>query len=337
MVDGKTMERPCFWIYEGSIHLIDQRELPLEVKIITAATIDEQVECIKTLAVRGAPAIGSFAAWSLSLAVERGEELESSYSKLLGSRPTAVDLRNCLDEVKASFTEGGAISASGMAQDIYNRTIEACRMIGEHGSKLIPDNARILTHCNAGALAAVDWGTALSPIRIKKRSGGDPFIWVSETRPLLQGSRLTAWELSQEGIDHSIIVDSASGYLMREGKVDLVITGADRVCANGDFANKIGTYEKAVLAKELGIPFYVAFPRTTIDPLCPNGSSIPIEERDPSEVHGMMGKRSSPEVSEAFNPAFDMTPGDLVTSYITEEGVFSRDELVDKYIKKAPP
>jgi translation initiation factor eIF-2B subunit alpha/methylthioribose-1-phosphate isomerase len=189
-----------------------------------------------------------------------------------------------------------------------------------------------LTHCNAGALASIDWGTALSPIRFKKRTGGEPFVWVSETRPLLQGARLTAWELLQEGIDHRIVVDSASGYLMRKGKVDLVITGADRVCSNGDLANKIGTFGKAVIAKELAIPFYVAFPKTTFDPLCENGDSVPIEEREPLEVLEMGGKGISPEGSEAFNPAFDITPAEYVTGYITEGGVFTLEDFL-KWIR----
>ena len=318
------------------IHLIDQRELPRKVRIIQAVSLEEQVEAIKTLAVRGAPAIGSFGGFSLSLALKRGEDLEDAYKILLGSRPTAVDLRNCLDEVKAAFSENGIEAASSKALEIYERTIEACRMIGEHGADLIADGARILTHCNAGALAALDWGTALSPIRVMKRRGGGPFVWVSETRPLLQGARLTAWELSQEGIDHKVIVDSASGHIMRKGEVDLVITGADRVCANGDIANKIGTYEKAVIARELGIPFYVAFPRTTIDPLCPGGDSIPIEERGADEVKMVSDKNIAPEGSAAYNPAFDVTPSEYITAYITEDGIFSLEQFIEMYIKKAP-
>jgi methylthioribose-1-phosphate isomerase len=335
-VANEIFDRPCFWVKEGKIELIDQRRLPLEVEIISAVTLEEQIHFIKTLGIRGAPAIGSFAAFSLSLALDRGEELEKTYNALLNSRPTAVDLRNCLDEVKLAFMDGGKDQASKTAFDIYDRIMEACRMIGENGARIIPDSAKILTHCNAGALATMDWGTALSPIRVKKRDGGDPFVWVSETRPLLQGARLTAWELLQEGVDHRIIVDSASGYLMKKGEVDLVITGADRVCANGDLANKIGTYEKAVIAHDLGIPFYVAFPKTTIDLKCPNGDLIPIEERGPSEIEEFGSSRISPHGSTAYNPAFDVTPAELVTSYITEDGVFSREEFLKMYIKKAP-
>ncbi|MGA1849146.1 MAG: S-methyl-5-thioribose-1-phosphate isomerase [Thermoplasmatota archaeon] len=326
-VEDEVLDRPCFWIEAGTLHLIDQRRLPSEVVLISASTIPGQVEMIRTLAVRGAPAIGSFGAYSLALAAQRGEDAGEAYAMLLGSRPTAVDLRNCLDEVMEGLRSGGATGAMDVASSIFFRTIEACRLIGEHGAGVIHEKARILTHCNAGALASMDWGTALAPIRVAKRKGKEPFVWVSETRPLLQGARLTAWELLQEGIDHRIIVDSASGYLMRKGKVDLVITGADRVCANGDFANKIGTYEKAVIAKELGIPFYVAFPRTTLDPKCDDGDSIPIEERGPDEVDEIGGMRISPLGSEAYNPAFDVTPAEYVTGYITEKGVFTPGEF----------
>jgi len=319
---------------EGSIVLIDQRQLPGKLSFLKAATVDQQVEAIRTLAVRGAPAIGSFGAFSFSFAISRGEGLEETYKALLGSRPTAVDLRNCLDEVRTAFTMNGVEGAHRAASEIYERTIEACRRIGKAGSRLIPDRSNVMTHCNAGALASLDWGTALAPIRFRARAGGDPFVWVSETRPLLQGARLTAWELLQEGIRHSVVVDSASGYLMREGRVDLVITGADRVCLNGDLANKIGTYEKAVLAKDNGIPFYVAFPRTTIDIECPAGASIPIEERGGEEVDSFGGSRVTPEGSESFNPAFDVTPAELVTAYITEDGIFTLDEFRETYIKK---
>jgi translation initiation factor eIF-2B subunit alpha/methylthioribose-1-phosphate isomerase len=310
--------------------------LPKKIEIIQARTLDEQVEAIKTLAVRGAPAIGSFGAFSLSFSLKRGEDLEDSCEALLGSRPTAVDLRNCLDEVRTAYLDNGIEAAGSKALEIFDRIIEACKKIGEHGASMIPDKARIMTHCNAGAVATMDWGTALSPMRIKKRHGGEPFVWVSETRPLLQGARLTAWELSQEGIDHKVIVDSASGYVMRKGEVDLVITGADRVCANGDIANKIGTYEKAVIAHELEIPFYVAFPRTTIDPMCPNGDSIPIEERGADEVGSFSKQRVIPAGSDSYNPAFDVTPSKYISAYITEDGIFSLQEFMELYIKKAP-
>jgi len=329
---SEVLDRPCFREDVGELELIDQRLLPHEVSMIRTSTVVEQVEMIRTLAVRGAPAIGSFGAYSLALAISRDESAEDAYSRLLGSRPTAVDLRNCMDEVKEGVRLHGAGEAIDTASRIYSRTIETCRRIGEKGASVIPDAARILTHCNAGALASIDWGTALAPIRFKARSGGDPFVWVSETRPLLQGARLTAWELGEEGVRHSVVVDSACGHLMRSGKVDLVITGADRVCANGDLANKVGTYGKAVLAKENGIPFYVAFPDSTIDRTCPSGGSIPIEERDALEVAVINGNRIIPEWTHTFNPAFDVTPAKYVTGYITGEGIFTLPEFKDKYV-----
>lgn len=213
------------------------------------------------------------------------------------------------------------------AERLESQTISSCRKIGENGSIVIPDNARVMTHCNAGALATLDWGTALAPVRVKARSGGKPFVWVSETRPLLQGARLTAWELLNEGIDHSIIVDGSSGHMMSRGEVDLVIVGADRVAANGDIANKIGTLEKAVLAREFNIPFYVAFPRTTFDPYCRTGDDIPIEIREGSEIEDLYSDRIAPEGSRGYNPAFDVTPAKYITGYITEDGVLSLDQL----------
>ncbi len=318
------------------IHLIDQRRLPQEVSIIPSISLKDNIDHIRTLAVRGAPAIGSFAAFSLALSIKRGEGSKTSYEMLLGSRPTAVDLKNCLDEVMTGFMKGGADEAVETAFSIYDGIIESCRKIGGTGASIIPDDARIMTHCNAGALATIDWGTALAPIRVKARAGGKPFVWVSETRPLLQGSRLTAWELLQEGIDHRIHVDGASGHIMSGGDVDLVITGADRICANGDFANKIGTMEKAILAREFDIPFYVAFPRTTLDLKCPSGKSIEIEERSGDEVAYSWKERVAPVNSKAINPAFDVTPAELVTGYITEDSVFSLAGFLEMYIKKAP-
>jgi translation initiation factor eIF-2B subunit alpha/methylthioribose-1-phosphate isomerase len=328
-----TVIGSCFLpveVEEPTVNEIDQRKLPLETEIIQASTIEHQVEAIKTLAIRGAPAIGTFGSLSLTLSILRGEDPERSYRSLLLSRPTAVDLRNCLDETMEAFSNSGTEGAMDRSNDLIKRTIDACKMIGRHGEKLLKDDSKIMTHCNAGALATIDWGTALSPIRMKKRSGGVPFVWISETRPLLQGSRLTAWEMKNESIDHSIFVDSASGYLMSHDEVDMIIVGADRVAGNGDIANKIGTYEKAVIAKELGIPFYVAFPMTTFDPFCEKGEDVPIEERSADEVGMINGIQVSSMGSECFNPAFDVTPAELIYGYITEEGVLSSGEIKNK-------
>lgn len=326
-VGDKDYDRPCFWEEGGCLILIDQRKLPARTVLLKAETVKEQVEAVRTLAVRGAPAIGAFGAYSLALALSRGEDV---HDEILRSRPTAVDLRNCMDMVREAYEHGGKEAALLEAQRISGEIIRKCRSIGEHGVGVIKDGAKIMTHCNAGALAALDHGTALAPIRWKARRGGNIYVWVSETRPLLQGARLTAWELLQEGIDHSIVVDGACGPLMRKGDVDLVITGADRVCTNGDIANKIGTYDKAVLAKENGIPFYVAFPSTTIDMECSRGDDIPIEYRGEEEVKEFGGALTSPEGSPAFNPAFDVTPAEYITGYITEFGVFDLERFTTK-------
>ena len=326
------MDRPSFWLEEGSIQFLDQRALPWSTFIITAETISEQAEAISSLAVRGAPTIGTFGALSLALSINRGEDERAAYQQLFGSRPTAVDLRNCMDKVMGTYRSNGAEASLETALDLMEDTIRSCRKIGESGRSLIMDNSRIMTHCNAGALATLDWGTALSPIRVRAREGGSPFVWVSETRPLLQGSRLTAWELLNEGIDHRIVVDGCAGHLMSRDEVDLVIVGSDRVAANGDIANKIGTLGKAVLAKEFGIPFYVAFPRTTVDPECPSGNDIPIEVRSDSEITSIHGSGIVPEGSGAYGPAFDVTPSKYITGYITEDGVLSKDEFVSSII-----
>jgi len=237
------------------------------------------------------------------------------------TRPTAYDLFKAISFMKKNEFLESAARRYGM--EITGR----CKKIGEIGNELIRDNSRILTHCNAGALAVVDWGTALAPMRIAHNAGKKITVFVDETRPRLQGARLTAWELAQEGIEHYIIADNAAGYFMRNGDVDLVIVGADRIASNGDFANKIGTYEKAVLAKENGIPFYVAAPGSTFDFSLPNGDLIPIEERGEEEVLEFAGNRFTPELSRSRNPAFDVTPSKYVSGFITEYGIFQPSGL----------
>lgn len=310
-----------------SIRIIDQTALPSRLCVLELFGLSEFRESISSLRVRGAPAIGAFGAFSLAICISKGIDPEEAYKGLLSTRPTAVDLKNCLDRVMSSFNSGGPEAAMTEADRIRDDIKDACRAIGEHGASLFGEDASILTHCNAGALATMEFGTALSPIRHLHSSGKRPFVWVSETRPLLQGSRLTAWELSMYGIAHRVLVDSACAYLMSRGSVDAVIVGADRVCANGDIANKIGTLDKAILAREFGIPFYVAFPSSTFDPKCPSGESIPIEMRDPSEIALCGKERMVPEGSECWNPAFDPTPADLITAYITDRGVLDSQGL----------
>jgi len=329
-LDGKKVDRPCFWLEDNRPVLIDQRRLPGEVVLLRPGTLEEMKEAIRTLAIRGAPALGAFSAAALSFCIQGGIDPDRAYTELLLTRPTAVDLRNCLNEVTIGHETGGSEGARAAASRIYERIIHSCMRIGEEGAYLIKEGARVLTHCNAGALASLDWGTALAPVRFAKRQGLDPFVWVSETRPLLQGSRLTSWELREEGIRHSIVVDSSAAHLISRGMVDMVLVGADRVCMNGDIANKVGTYGKALAAREHDVPFYVAFPWTTFDPRCPSGDLIPIEERGAEEVLTCMGAASALDGVEAYNPAFDVTPSRLIKGYITEFGVLTPLELRDR-------
>ena len=301
LVEGKEM-RSLWW--DGTLKLIDQRKLPFQLKIFEASSVEKVAYAIKKMVVRGAPAIGCAAAYGMALA----EDKEKAARMLKRTRPTAHDLFYAVDYMTEN--EGRIEAAHRYVEDI----VEKCRKIGEIGEKLIKHGSRILTHCNAGALATVDWGTALAPIRMAKDR--EIFVWVDETRPRLQGL-LTSWELKQEGIKHAVIADNAAGYFMREGEVDMVIVGADRIASNHDVANKIGTYEKAVLAKENDIPFYVAAPISTFDESISDGRKIKIEERDAEEVTKIFDY-IPPEIR---NPAFDVTPAEYITGIITEKGI----------------
>ncbi len=322
-IEGKDYR--SVWMEGEKVCMIEQRLIPHQFKIVRYDNVAEVCEAISTMVVRGAPAIGAAGAYGMALAEIRGEDLDDAYKRLFETRPTAYDLKDALDSY---------MKASGESKDkadrYANASVERCRMIGVHGAKLLKDGSRVLTHCNAGALACVDWGTALAPMRIARDEGKKVHVWVDETRPRCQGAKLTAWELEQEGISHKLLTDNAAGYLMYTGQVDLVIVGADRVAANGDVANKIGTYEKAVLAKENGIPFYVAAPSSTFDRACVDGKHIPIEERSPNEVTHMFGQDDEGVIRkvlithngcQAINPAFDVTPAKYVTGYITEDGI----------------
>ncbi|MFQ6059926.1 MAG: S-methyl-5-thioribose-1-phosphate isomerase [Thermoplasmata archaeon] len=324
--EGEAKEIETVWIEGGAVKLIDQRLLPDKFEIFSAESTEEVAFAIEDMVVRGAPAIGATAAYGMAQAKLQGRDIKRAASILMDTRPTAHDLFHAIDHMLAMIQQGRdpVEAARSYAQDITER----CKKIGLNGNRLIKDGDKILTHCNAGALATVDFGTALAPIRTAHRSGKDIFVWVDETRPRCQGSSLTSWELLQEDIPHAIIADNASGYFMREGEVALVIVGADRIAANGDVANKIGTYEKAVLAKENGIPFYVAAPVSTFDFSLSDGRSIPIEERGPNEVLSVKGIRIAPKNSEARNPAFDITPSRYITGYITEKGILSSKELI---------
>ena len=299
---------------------------------------EDVADAIRTLVVRGAPAIGVAAAFGVVLAARASvatsfemlmADLEVAFKGLASTRPTAVNLFWALDRMRRTGEALGdrpleVVRARLLAeaQAILDEDLAANRALGEHGAALVPPRARILTHCNAGALATAGYGTALGVVRSAHAQGKVALLWVDETRPVMQGSRLTAWECVREGIPHRLIADVVAASLMGRGQVDLVVTGADRIAANGDTANKIGTYALAVLAKHHGLPFYVAAPFSTIDPTLPAGSQIPIEERDAQEVRRVGGHATAPESSPVFNPAFDVTPAPLISAIITERGVF---------------
>jgi methylthioribose-1-phosphate isomerase len=286
--------------------LLDQRRLPEAQVELECRSAGEVADAIRVMAVRGAPSIGIAAAYGYALAVALGDDLDDAAAVLLASRPTAVNLAWALDEMRR------AADPVARAREIHEEEVERCRRMSEHAADLLGAGARALTHCNAGGLATGGYGSALGALRTAHARGVLRHVFVDETRPLLQGSRLTAWELERAGIPHAVIADSAAGSLMARGEVTHVLTGADRIAANGDTANKIGTYTLAVLAAHHGIPFYVVAPTSTLDLAIQNGGEIPIEERDAAEVTGRFPAR---------NPAFDVTPASLITAIVTELGV----------------
>ena len=290
---------------DDAVVVLDQRRLPGEEVDLRCRTTADVADAIRTLAVRGAPAIGIAAAYGIALAAERGEDIDAALETLAASRPTAVNLRWALEAMRDEPTRE-------RAERIHADEVERCRRMGAHAVELFPEGARVLTHCNAGGLATGGYGTALGAVRAAFEAGRVSHVWVDETRPLLQGGRLTAWELEQLGIPHAVITDGAAASFMARGQVDVIVTGADRIAANGDTANKIGTYGLAVLAAHHGLPLVVVAPTSTLDPSAATGAEIPIEERDPGEVSSRFPAR---------NPAFDVTPGDLVSAIVTERGV----------------
>jgi methylthioribose-1-phosphate isomerase len=285
--------------------LLDQRRLPDEEVELECRTVDELVAAIRSLAVRGAPAIGVAAAYGLALAAARGEDVDTAAAALAASRPTAVNLAWALAELRGEPTPA-------RARALHAEEVERCRAMAAHAAELFGPGTRALTHCNAGGLATGGYGSAVGALRAAWERGLLAHVWVDETRPLLQGSRLTAWELETAGIPHAVIADSAAASLMAAGEVDCVVTGADRIAANGDTANKIGTYSLAVLAAHHGLPFYVVAPTSSVDEDTPTGADIPIEERSGDELTTRFAAR---------NPAFDVTPAELITAIVTEHGV----------------
>lgn len=322
---------------DGVVIMIDQRILP-EKEIYNKYRDHKGVaDAIKTMVIRGAPAIGVAAAYGMALAAKNFAELpekkfwlelRKAKEHLAAQRPTAVNLFWALDRMMKVAEKNAALGQAGVAKalekearSIHIEDVEVCKRMGRHGAKLLPKNCTVLTHCNAGALATADYGTALGVIRAAVEAGKNIKVFADETRPFLQGARLTAWELMKDGIDVTLITDNMAGYFMKKGEIDAVIVGTDRTMANGDVANKIGTYSVAVLAKENKIPFYVAAPTSTIDLDCSSGDKCPIEERNPIEVTHVLGKRIAPKGVRVANPAFDITPARYVTAIITENGV----------------
>jgi methylthioribose-1-phosphate isomerase len=321
------------WI-DGAVVMIDQTRLPLEVRMATCRTYQEVAAAIKDMIIRGAPAIGVAAAMGVALGVAQAAEddldaqVETICQALAGTRPTAVNLFWAIDRMKALYgtLRGRPIAEIRRAlieeaQRIREEDITICRAIGRNGAPLVVDDKTVLTHCNAGALATAGYGTALGVIRAAVEAGKRIDVFADETRPFLQGARLTAWELEQDGIPTTLITDNMAGHFMKSGRIGCVVVGADRIAANGDVANKIGTYSVAVLAKENNVPFYVAAPISTLDLKLASGDLIPIEERPAAEVTHLYGKRVAPEGIQVANPAFDVTPARYVTAIVTEKGV----------------
>lgn len=328
----KTIE----WV-DGTVRMIDQTRLPEELVHLDIREVDTLAEAIKSLRVRGAPAIGIAGAFGILLGIQNFDgtdkdaffaQLKKTADFLVATRPTAVNLswavkrmlkvaetnrEKSISEIKQTLHEEALI--------IYEEDRQTCRKLGKHGAQLLKNNARVLTHCNTGALATADYGTALGVVFAAHEQGKKVSVFADETRPLLQGARLNTWELMNEGIDVTLICDNTAAFVMQQKKIDCAIVGADRIARNGDTANKIGTYNVAVLAEKHGIPFYVAAPFSTIDFSLKSGTEIPIEERDPEEVINGFGRLTAPQNTRVYSPAFDVTPHELITAIITEEGV----------------
>ena len=324
---------------DAGLQLIDQTKLPVEYIQVVCTDVEQVWDAIKRLVVRGAPAIGVAAGYGVCIGIKEskaatGGELCDEVGRicdyLATSRPTAVNLFWALDRMKKCSGENQALPVERIkkllldeAHKIYQEDRAICRAIGKNGAALLEDGQTVLTHCNAGALATADYGTALAVIFAAVEEGKKIAVYADETRPLLQGARLTAWELDREGIDVTLICDNMAAQVMKEGKIDKVITGADRIAKNGDAANKIGTYGVALLAKAHNIPFYIAAPKSTFDMSLASGDDIPIEQRDPDEITNGFGKRTAPKGINVYNPAFDVTPHHLIHGIITEEGIIT--------------
>ena len=344
-VQGKAYR--TVWMDNNIVYLINQPKLPHHFEILPHHDTESVALAIETMVVRGAGAIGATGAFGLAQAAQLAptdtfwDDVNAAKHRLAHTRPTAQNLFYGLKKVYTAITSATTITEARTkallaAQSVADEDAEACRQIGIHGAERISKGMRISTHCNAGWLAFVDWGSAISPVYVAHRQGKKPFVFVDETKPRGQGARLTAWELAGEGVDHAVIADNATGFYMAHGDIDMVIVGSDRIAANGDVANKIGTYTSALAAHANGIPFYVAAPLATVDWDCASGQDIPIEERSADEVHYTWGwsdngdfirVRTTPQQSDARNPAFDVTPAKYITGIITERGIVKPGQL----------
>ena len=332
----KPPVQPIIW-KKNKLYIIDQRKLPGKEEIIEIKNIKDVWKSIKELKIRGAPAIGCFAGFGIALVGlkyrEKNKEkfiekIKKDIEYLKTSRPTAYNLFYALEKMEKTLEKGEKVEdikekLIEEAEKIYKEDIDCCYKIGKYGSSLIKNGMNILTHCNAGGLATSGYGTALAPFYVAKQEKKKFYVYVDETRPVLQGARLTAWELHKAKIPYTLICDNMAAFLMQQGKIDMIIVGADRIALNGDTANKIGTYSLAVLAKYHKVPFYIAAPFSTFDFSIKTGKEIPIEERNPDEVRKIKGKYISPENAPVYNPAFDITPGKLIKGIITEKGIIS--------------
>ena len=331
----QTLQTTSLRVADNQLFILDQQALPQEKRWLSADSVALLVGHIHALRVRGAPLIGLSASLLLALLAEKGEsrdELAQSLETLRASRPTAVNLMNNLDRMKLALAQEHYVPAlAAEALRLIEEDKALCASIAQAGSQLVTPGSRLLTHCNTGGLATAGVGTALGVIALAHEQGKVANVWVDETRPLLQGGRLTAWELGELGVPYRLITDSMAASLMAKGQVDAIWVGADRIAANGDVANKIGTYSLAVLAKFHGIPFYVAAPQTTLDPNCPNGEAIPIEQRAAAEVTGVAGSfgavQWAPEDAQVYNPAFDVTPAALISGWVLDSGVVTPEQV----------
>ncbi|EOC1300746.1 S-methyl-5-thioribose-1-phosphate isomerase [Cronobacter dublinensis] len=331
----QTLQTTSLRVVDNTLWILDQQALPQQKNWLPADTVDALVGHIHALRVRGAPLIGLSASLLLALLAEHGmtrDALGQALEVLRAARPTAVNLMNNLDRMKQALAQPDYATALGAeALRLVQEDRELCERIARAGSALVTPGSRLLTHCNTGGLATAGVGTALGVIARAHEEGNVANVWVDETRPLLQGGRLTAWELGELGVPYQLITDSMAASLMAQGQVDAVWVGADRIAANGDVANKIGTYSLAVLAKFHNVPFYVAAPQTTLDPACPNGAAIPIEQRAVAEVTGVAGSfgavQWAPEEARVYNPAFDVTPASLISGWVLDGGVVTPEEV----------